>query len=395
MRIALVANSAWYLYNFRRTLAHELRDVGHEIVAIAPQDGYDSRLAADDICFRSIPLDGGSTNPWREMRTLHTLSRILQRERIDLVLSWTPKGNIYTGLAIFGTRTRQIANVSGLGRASIRNPPLSLLMRVLYRMALGRAFRVFFQNDDDRSAFIERGIVDASRTDRLPGSGVDLTHFSEQAPDRAGPKDGAVFLLMARMLWDKGIGEFVEAARRVRNDCPNARFQLLGPLGVSNPAAILPEQIHRWVADGVVEYLGKTDDVRPYIAAADCIVLPSSYREGVPRSLLEASAMARPCITTDTPGCRDAVEAGRTGYLCRARDAADLATKIGMFLRLPTSVRSDMGRCAREKMEREFDERFVIERYMTAIGHMIGIFGASRISNLPASCAQARTGTRS
>jgi len=172
------------------------------------------------------------------------------------------------------------------------------------------------------------------------------------------------------MVWDKGIGEYVEAARRLREHFPYAEFFLLGFLDVQNPTAISRAQMDLWVAEGVVNYLGETDDVRPHLAAADCIVLPS-YREGTPRTLLEAAAMARPIVTTDAVGCREVLDDGRNGFLCKPRDAGDLAAKMELMLLLTDEQRREMGLRGREKMEREFDEQIVIRKYLDTIAEII------------------------
>ena len=208
--------------------------------------------------------------------------------------------------------------------------------------------------------------------DLVPGSGIDLERFTlTPSPSPASGRGGIRFLLVARMLWDKGVGEYVAAARRVRRRYPDAEFGLLGFLDVQNPAAISREQMDAWVDEGVVRYLGVSDDVRAQIAAADCVVLPS-YREGTPRTLLEAAAMGRPLITTDAVGCREVVEDGVNGLLCRVRDADDVADKMEQMIALSADERTEMGRRGREKVEREFDERFVIEAYLRAIREVCG-----------------------
>ena len=174
------------------------------------------------------------------------------------------------------------------------------------------------------------------------------------------------FLLVARLLWDKGVGEYVEAARMVRRKYPMAKFQLLGFLDVKNPTAVSNTQMVDWVEEGVVEYLGVADDVKPYLVAADCVVLPS-YREGVPRSLLEAAAIGRLIVTTDAVGCRDAVDDGVNGLLCRVGDASDLAEKLLCMIAMPPEERELMGQAGRRKMEFEFDEKIVIRRYLEVI----------------------------
>lgn len=362
-RIAVVANTAWYLANFRLNLMLALRAAGHEVVAVAPDGGDAARLQAQGLLFEPVPISGAGTNPLHEIGSVFALARVFRRHRVDLVLSYTPKGNLYSALACIPAGRCFVPNVSGLGRTFIRQSLVTRVVKLLYRGTFGRARHVFFQNQDDLDTFVRAGLVPARLTERLPGSGVDLQRFQPSAPP---PRDAGapVFLLVARMLWDKGIGEYVKAARQVRAQHPGARFQLLGFTDVANPSAITRQQIDQWVSEGVVEYLGATEDVRPCLAEADCVVLPSNYREGVPRTLLEAAATARPVITTDAPGCRDTVRHGITGWLCQPADASDLARCMLDFIATPAAERAQMGARARAFMEECFDERRVIDRYL-------------------------------
>ena len=220
---------------------------------------------------------------------------------------------------------------------------------------------VMFQNRDDRALFIKRRIVAPPNVVVVPGSGVDLAHFASTPMPES---EVTTFLMIARLLWDKGVGEYVAALRLLRAAGLTVRGQLLGFLDVKNRSAIDRETVYAWHREGIIEYLGATDDVRPAIAASHCVVLPSSYREGTPRSLLEASAMGRPVITTDAPGCRDVVDDGVTGYLCEMRDAASLAQSMARFANLHHELQNSMGLAARQKMEHGFDERIVIDTYM-------------------------------
>jgi glycosyltransferase involved in cell wall biosynthesis len=231
------------------------------------------------------------------------------------------------------------------------------------RVALKRADRVFFQNEDDRSTFVDRGIVSAQVALRLPGSGVDVTWFSPMPPTG---NSAPVFLMITRLLRDKGVVEFVEAARLVKKKLPLVRFQLLGPLGAVNRTAVTRAEVQEWIDEGSIEYLGETDDVRPFLQRADCVVLPS-YREGSPRSLLEAASAGRPIVASDIPGCREIVENGQTGLLCRPRDSADLAEKMEMIAGLPDKTRQEMGQKGRRKVEREFAEAIVLDQYTLAL----------------------------
>ena len=241
------------------------------------------------------------------------------------------------------------------------------LVRWLYRMALAHSAKVFFQNRDDRQLFVAGGLVRSEVTELLPGSGIDLTKFAVTPLAAINGAAGKFrFLLIARMLVDKGVGEYVEAARLLRQRYPQLECCLLGFVDVQNPAAVSRAQMDAWVSQGYVKYLGVSDDVRTEIAAADCIVLPS-YREGTPRTLLEAAAMGRPVIATDAVGCRDVVDDGQNGYLCKVRDAADLAEKMERMLNLTPEQRQQMGLYGRLKMGREFDEQIVIKKYLDAI----------------------------
>jgi glycosyltransferase involved in cell wall biosynthesis len=351
----------------------QLKADGHTVIGVAPPDRYVAHLTEAGFEFEPVSISPDGVNPFVEMRSVLGLWRALRQRNVDLVLSYTPKGNLYAALAALASGSEFVPNVSGLGRAFIRRSPITWAALMLYRLTFGRAHRVFFQNLDDLTLFVRSSLVAAEKAERLPGSGVDLQRFMQTPPERERPQDGPVFLLVARMLWDKGVGEFVDAAREVKAACPGARFRLLGDVASRNPAAIAPDQVEAWTREGVVEYLGATDDVRPHLRDADCVVLPS-YREGLPRVLLEAAAMGRPVVTTDVPGCRDAVIEGQTGFVCRARDARDLTAKLMSFVALSASERQSMGERGRAFVERSFSERVVIDRYR----HVVAAFATGQ-----------------
>lgn len=368
--IAVIANTSWYLWNFRLRLMLELHEMGYDVIAIAPPDAYSPRLEQHGLRFVSFPLNGRGTNPMVELGALVKLHFLLHRTRPDLILSYTSKANIYSSLAARLLGIPVVNNVAGLGYAFIRSGMLATMVKKMYKIAFMQSAKVFFQNSDDLRLFLDDGLVRPNVAERLPGSGVDLTHFAPVPLPVLSHKPFR-FLLIARMLWDKGVGEFVEAARQVRQHRPDVGFCLLGFLDAQNPAAISRSQVEAWADEGVVTYLGATDDVRPHVANADCVVLPSYYREGVPRSLLEAASMGRPIITTDAIGCREVVVDGVNGYLCQPRDAADLADKMKRMLVLSNEACAKMGQLGREKVEREFDERIVIERYLGVIKQIL------------------------
>ena len=372
-KILIVLNTAWNLVNFRAGLIRALVDAGYEVVAVAPPDEYVPLVTQLGCRYVSFPMDSQGTHPGRDLLLLIRLLRLLRKEKPAVFLGYTVKPNVYGSLAAHLLHIPVINNIAGLGVVFVSNGWLTRLVKGLYRFALSRSAKIFFQNDDDRRMFTDGGLVRTELTDRLPGSGVDLERFKVQG-ERFMEKGGGShlrFLLVARMLWDKGVGEYVDAARIIKESLPNIEFFLLGFLDVENPAAISRAQMDEWVAEGVVNYLGISNDVREQIADTDCVVLPSYYREGTPRTLLEAAAMGRPIITTDSVGCREVVDDGVSGYLCKPRDAVDLAEKIVQMIRLSPEERQNMGMCGREKMERDFDERIVIGRYLQVIEELV------------------------
>jgi glycosyltransferase involved in cell wall biosynthesis len=367
MKIVICLNTAWNLLNFRAGLICALVAAGHEVVAVAPDDKYAASLNALGCRFLPLHMENGGTNPVQDALLTWRFVRLFARERPDVYLGYTVKPNVYGALAAHMLRIPVINNIAGLGAVFIKDGWLVRVVRWLYRVALKRSAKVFFQNDDDRQLFISGGLVRAEVTGLLPGSGIDLNRFTPVLTTTVLDVNSKFrFLLIARMLRDKGVGEYVESARLLRQRWPLAEFCLLGFVDVQNPAAISRAEMDAWVAEGVVNYLGVSDDVRVQIAVADCVVLPS-YREGTPRTLLEAAAMARPIISTDTVGCREVVDDGVNGYLCKVRDAGDLAEKMERMLSLSSEQRSEMGKRGRAKMEVEFDEQIVIGEYLSLI----------------------------
>lgn len=351
--------------NFRGALIRSLRDHGYEVIAAAPRDAYSARLADLGASFTEVKMNSAGSSVIEDLRLLWDYNTLFRRLRPTAYLGFTIKPNIYGSLAARTVRARVINNISGLGTAFIKRGFLTRLVAQLYRVSFRHSSTVFFQNADDRRLFVRKGLVRAEQAKLLPGSGLDLERFK---PGTAAHAPGPFrYLLVGRMLWDKGVGEFVEAARVVRQAYPDVRFQLLGPIGSINRTAVPGPQIERWRSEGIVEYLGESDDVRGAMEQADCIVLPS-YREGLPRALLEGSAMGKPLIATDVPGCRDVIIDGETGYLCAVRSADSLAAAMVKMLETPTAARLEMGRRGRRKIEEEFCETRVVAKYLEALG---------------------------
>jgi glycosyltransferase involved in cell wall biosynthesis len=370
MKIAVIASLAQSLVNFRGPLLATLAAAGHEVIACAP--GHDaavnSWLAKFGVCYHSIPLDRAGMNPVRDVALLFHLTRTLRRLRAGLVLGYTVKPVIFGSLAAYLARVPfRFSIITGLGYAFTPVPHSSVartlvkgLLLTLYRMSLATNQAVFFQNPDDQALFIQYRLVTPQQGILVHGSGVDLDHFHESEP-----VDTPVFLLIARLLKDKGIREYVDAARHVRARHPEARFQLLGPYD-PNPSAIRPEEVDAWRHEGAIEYLGETDDVRPFLRACSVYVLPS-YREGTPRTVLEALATGRPAITTDAPGCRETVVHEWNGFLVPPRDAQSLAKTMEIFIDKPELIRV-MGKRSRSLAVQKYDVHKVNAVILNAMG---------------------------
>ncbi len=363
-RLVLAANSAQNLLNFRSGLIEALVARGFEVVAAAPPDARaEAALAALGCRFRAVPLDGAGVNPLRDARTLRAFRWLFVKERPDVFLGWTIKAVIYGSLAARISRVTAIPNISGLGTAFIERNWLTSVVVRLYRLAFARASAVFFQNEADRDLFLRKGMVRPDQVRLVPGSGVDLRRF---APAAARPGDGRTrFLLIGRVMTQKGVREYAEAARLLRAQRLDMQFSLAGGLGKER-SAIHEDTLASWQREGLIDWAGAVPDIRPLIAESDCVVLPS-YREGTSRALLEAAAMARPLVATDVPGCREVVDDGVNGYLCRPRDAADLARAMARVADDEPVRRAAMGEAGRDKVRREFDEQIVIGRYLQAI----------------------------
>lgn len=378
-KIVISVNTAWNIVNFRAGLVRALTRHGYDVMVMAREDDYAARLASLGCRFKTLPMDNNGTSPVRDFALLVKYWRVLQSVRPLAYLGYTIKPNVYGSIAAAGLGIPVINNIAGLGTAFLGSPLLSCVARRLYGVSLRRSARVFFQNPDDRKLFLEAGLARPAVADLVPGSGIDLQHFRPlpQAPGQRGFR----FLLVARVLRDKGIEEFAAAAQAVRRVLPASQFQLLGAVDPDNPNSIAMERIKAWESSGLIQYLNRTDDVRPYMAAADCVVLPS-YREGVPHSLLEAAAMARPIVATDVAGCREVVEHGRNGLLCKVKNPTDLAQKMVEMAGMAPEQRLAMGVYGRHKMTRQFDERIVIGKYLNAI-HQIENGGTDRRDRAP------------
>lgn len=369
-KIIISSNAAWNLHNFRSGLIKALIGHGYEVTAVAPDDEYSPRVRNLGCRFVGLPMDTHGTHPGRDLALLLRYMRVLREEQPSVYLGYTVKPNVYGSMAAHMLRIPVINNIAGLGTTFVEQRLVTRIVRGLYKCGLVRSERVFFQNAEDQELFVRSGLARSDVVDRVPGSGIDLARYIPSHPPAQKGRPFR-FLLVARLLRYKGVGEYADAARIVRRKFPDVECQLLGFVDEQNANAITRDEIRSWEGEGIIRYLGTTDDVPRFLADADCVVLPSFYREGVPRTLLEAAAMARPIITTDAIGCRDVVDHGVNGYLCAAKDPVDLAEKMMQMRSLPGEVRLTMGSAGRKKVEIEFDERLVIDKYLDAIARIL------------------------
>lgn len=347
-------------------LVRALAADGHHVTVIAPPGADVRKLMAQGMIVREWSLAPHGTSLLSEILSVFRLWTLLRAERPDGLLTFTIKPNVYGGLVAWLLGVPQLANVTGLGAAFQRGGLWAALARGLYRLVLGRARRVFFQNHDDLEAFVNRGVVDGGRAVVLPGSGVDLDRFNVIPLPEGTDDDLLKVLMVSRLLREKGIVEYAAAAAILLKRKVKVKCQLLGAFDRENPSSVDANLLEEWVASGSVEYFGEADDVRPFIALAHAVVLPS-YREGTPRALLEAMAIGRAIVTTDVPGCRDMVLPGANGYLCQVRNPVDLADAIERLAGLSREDLEAMGRESRIKAETEYDEKLVISAYRQAL----------------------------
>ncbi|WP_290890454.1 glycosyltransferase family 4 protein [Arenimonas sp.] len=360
----MFANTDWYLYNFRRSLALALKQQGHDVLLLSPPGTYGDKLRALGLRWEPVPMDRRSLNPLRELRLLAWLVALFRRERPALVHGFTIKCTVYGSLAARIARVpARVSAVAGMGyvftSSDIKARLLRPVVRTLMHVALdGRNARLVLQNPDDAALFERAGFVDKANIRLIPGSGVDCSRFAA----RSGMRDlmpPLRVLLAARLLWDKGIAEYIAAARQLRGEGRAIHFLLAGDPDPGNPAAVPEAMLQTWVEEGVVEWLGHVDDMPGLFAGVDLVVLPS-YREGLPKGLIEAAACALPLVTTDVPGCREVVTDGVDGLLVPVRDADALGKAIARLQDEP-ALAQRLGAAARAKALALFDERLVIK----------------------------------
>lgn len=364
MKIAVVVNTSWNIYNFRLSLVKALLQDGHTVHAIAPLDKYSQLLEKEGCKFTEVKMDNKGTNPLKDVFLTYNLYKTYRKIQPDVVLQYTIKPNIYGSIAAKMADIPVINNVSGLGTVFLHNNLSSKIALLLYRLAFRSPKKVFFQNKDDKQLFIDKRLVKEQITDLVPGSGINVDKFTP-LPFNKNPV--FKFLLIARLLYDKGIVEYYKAAKLVKQQY-QAEFFLMGSPDTS--AMGIPfSTVQQWADEKTITYLPFTENVADIIHQADCVVLPS-YREGTPRTLLEAAACGKPLLATEVPGCIEVLQDGLNGYLCKVKDANDLGDKLVKMLKLSDEELKRMGEESRKIAVNKFDERIVIEKYKKAINEI-------------------------
>ena len=366
MKVAIVLNTSWNIYNFRMNFVKALLAKGYEVHTIAPKDDYTHLLVEAGCIHHKIRMDSRGANPIKDSALIVELYSIYKKVKPDIILHYTVKPNVYGTIAATLLGIPVVNNVCGLGTVFLKNNFVSKVAILLYKITFRFPKKVFFQNPEDLQLFLDKKLVSSNAADLLPGSGIDLNKFK---PLEFRRNNSFTFLLIARLITDKGILEYIEAVKKLRAQGLNARFQILGAKDPEHKRGIKLKVIDSWIKSGTIEYIGTTDNVQHFIGQADCIVLPS-YREGTPRTLLEAASSSKPIIATDVPGCHNVVNHNINGFLCQLKSADDLAAKMNEMANLDDDTLKRFGINGRKKVELEFNEQVVINKYIETLSSL-------------------------
>jgi glycosyltransferase involved in cell wall biosynthesis len=358
-----VCNSTWNISNFRQNIISMLLEKGHEVFVLAPLDEYISyKKSFPQVKHISLlTLKRNSTNPINDFLLFRELYKRYKEFKLDFVIHYTHKPNIFGSIAAKLLGIRSVAVVTGLGYGLIRNGLLNYTMSLLYKLSAGKKELTIFLNEDDRALFINKKITEPSKSIVIAGSGVDTAFY--KIDSTIENKDFLNFVFVGRLLKDKGIFEYVEAANHFKAIYSDKiKFTVVGDFDRGNPSSINKESLYQWIKDETIDYKGFISDIRPFLAEADCVVLPS-YREGVPRTILEAMAMRKPIITSNVAGCRETVHEGLNGFLIESQSGQALIEGIDKFLLLNKDERIEMGLKGREMAEKKFDSKIIAETF--------------------------------
>jgi len=367
MKIAISINTTWNVVNFRLGLIKALQKDGHEIIAISPSDEYVQKLNSVGVKHYNITMNPQGTNPLEDFKIIKAYKKLFREIKPDIILSYTIKPNIYGNLAAGKLGIPVINNVSGLGTLFIKKSISSYVGKMLYYFSFKKSNWVFFQNQTDKNLFLKTRLVEKNKVSVLPGSGVNTALFKTNRTSNKGKQ----FLFVGRLIGDKGINEYIKAADILSRKYSDIVFNIVGELGYANKTAITEDVLNGWLENKQIKFLGKQDDMVKIFSEADIMVLPS-YREGLSKSLIEAASMSLPIVTTDVPGCREVVEHGKNGFLCKVKDPIDLQNKMEAMIKLSEKERVLMGENGRKLVESTFEEKIVIDLYKNKIKDLLG-----------------------
>ncbi len=368
-KIAVIENSLFSTYTMRDSLMKTLLKEGYDVTILTHTNSFVSHVEKTGL--KVINIGSGNLNPLKISRYIFNLYRALKNIKPDVCLTFSIRPAIFGNFITRYLHIPTITNITGVGPLFTSKNLAYRIARFIYRFALAKTSRVFFQNYDDLNLFVKNKFVKREIAKRIPGSGVDYNKFSPIATNHS---DHFIFLFIGRLIKDKGIFEFVEAARILKIKYPDISFNVIGPFWHQNLKSntISKSDLQNWIVEGIIDYEGEKKDIRNFIARADCIVLPS-YREGTSNILLEAASMEKPIVTTNTTGCKETVEDGVTGYLCKIKDSKDLANKMEKMYLLSNEERTLMGKKGRQKMIRQFDKKIVVNIYLDSIEEVLKV----------------------
>lgn len=365
-KIALVSNTSFYLYNFRFGLIRKLKEIGYEVITVSHEDDYTEYLKSESSFYPVRHLDRKGTNPFKDLKLLLEFLRLYKRLKIHLVINHTIKPNIYSSLACGFLKIPSVSVITGLGYVFVKGGLLRKLIEIMYRISFKFNKCVIVQNHEDLE--VVSNLTDNSRIALIKGEGgINTDDFSPSVCQQEKFIQKTIFLFMGRFLKHKGIYELIEAGKRLWEERQDFEVWLLGSVDAGNPGSLREDDVESLKTLEFIKILPFAKDVRPILCKAHCLVLPSFYREGTPRTLLEAMAMEKPIITTNAPGCRDVCEDGVNGFLVKPKDVESLYLAMKRFMSLPLEDRKSMGKAGRRKVLEEFDEKIVIQKYLDLI----------------------------
>ena len=363
-KILLVGNTMWSMFRFRENIISYLLDHGYYVYVIAAKDKFEDRLKRLGCEVISVKIDRQGLNPFLDVFTLVQLWRVYKKIQPDLIFHYTIKPNIYGSFISCCLSIPSICIVTGSGSSFLKNRLISCLVTIMYRIAFLRAKKVWFLNEEDQNVFLARSLIKKDKTDILPGEGIDLNDYKILKKSHENLFD---FLFVGRLISEKGIYEYIEAAKQIKKKYPSTSFGILGGIDLQVRRNIEEINLMKKINDIKITYLGEHDTVKKFMEQSTCIVLPSYYKEGLPRVLLEASAMRRPMITTNQPGCRDLVKDGKNGYLCEPRNITSLVEQMEKMLKLSSLQINKMGKWARDHVKKKFSNEIIFAKYQKTL----------------------------